>query len=88
MEYYFDRNLNENERIEELKAILARGNQNSAKTQPEELEIEINREVTYGFDLPIWSSNISKISKAILQVCGLVTQLTLSETGERKKSPG
>ena len=83
MEYHFDCDLTENERVEELQANLARGNHNSAKSRPEELATKINREVTYGFVLPVWLSTLAKIPKAMLQACGLVTQSTLSETGER-----
>ena len=61
MEYYFDRDLTKKERSEELKANLAQGNYNSAKSQSEELEIKINREVIYGFALPIWASNNSNL---------------------------
>ena len=85
MEYYFDPDLTEDERVEELNANLAQGNHKLAKSRPKELETKINREVNYGFALPIWASNIPKIPKAMLQACGLVTQLTLSETGERKE---
>ena len=35
--------------------------------------------------MPIWLANITKILKAVLQACSLVTQSTLSETGERKE---
>ena len=47
MEYHFDRDLTENERVEELQANLTRGNHNSAKSRPKELATKINREVTY-----------------------------------------
>ena len=60
MEYYFDHDLTKNERVEELNANIARGNHNSAKSRPKELETKINRELTYGFALPIWASNITK----------------------------
>ena len=85
MEYHFERDLTENKRVEELQANLACGNQNLAKSRPKELESMINREVTYGFSLPVWLSTITKIPKAMLQACGLITQSTLLETGERKE---
>ena len=39
IEYVFDRDLTENERVEELNTNLARGNHNSANSRPKELEI-------------------------------------------------
>ena len=69
----------------ELSANLARGNHKSANSNPEELEEKMNREVQYGFSLPVWTSIITKIPKAMLQACNLVSQWTLSKTGERKK---
>ena len=85
MEYHFDRDLTESERVEEVQANLLRGNHNSAKDRPKELETKITREVTYGFALPIWLASLAKIPKALLQACGLVTQSTLTESGERKE---
>ena len=85
MEYHFERDLTEHERVEELQENLARGNHNSAKSRPKELETKITREVIYGFALPIWLATIAKIPKAMLQACGLVTQSTLSESGQRKE---
>ena len=73
MEYHFDRDLTESERVEEVQANLLRGNHNSAKDRPKELETKITREVSYGFALPIWLATVTKIPKALLQACGLVT---------------
>ena len=67
IEYHYDRDLTENERLEELQANLTCGNHNSAKSRPEELVTKINREVTYGFALRLWLSTLAKIPKAMLQ---------------------
>lgn len=83
MEYVFNRDLTEDERMVELNANIARRNDSSAKSQPKELEKKINREITFGFALPVWLSIIPKIPGAMLQACGLVTQSTLSEARER-----
>ena len=83
MEYIFKRDLTEDERMAELEANIARGNHASAKSQPKELERKVDREVTYGFALPVWLSAIPRIPRSLLQACGLVTQSSLSETGER-----
>ena len=85
MEYHYDRDLTESEKEEELQTNLTRGNHNSAKSCLKELETKINREVMYGFALPVWLSALAKIPKAMLQACGFVTQSTLSESGERKE---
>ena len=85
MEYVYDREFSEVERMAELSANLARGNQKTANSNPEELKEKMKGEVQHGFALPVWTSVITKIPKAMLQACNLVSQWTMSKTGERKK---
>ena len=69
----------------ELAANLAQGNHKSANSDPKELTEKMDREVEHGFALPVWTSIVTKIPKAMLQACGLVIQWTLSKSGKRKK---
>lgn len=84
MDYRFDCELIDDNRVEELSANLAQGNNNSAKSWPMYLKTKIIKEVNFEFALPIWFSAVTKMPKAIVNACGLVTQWTFLETGERK----
>ena len=70
MEYKFDCELIENERVEEQSTNLACRNHNSANSRPKDLEPKINRKVLYGFALPVWVSAVTKIPKQWSKLVG------------------
>ena len=83
MEYIFDRELNEAEREGEVKAMLARGNHKSAKSEPEQVQRLIAKDVLHGFTIPIPTETVLRIPGAMVQPLGLVKQWTVGPEGER-----
>ena len=84
MEYIYNKELTDCERMAELEANISRGNHRSATERPTELRTKLDREVEYGFSVPVLASCITKIPGAMVQACGLVVQYALSKTGEKR----
>ena len=83
MEYIYKETLTDSERMAELEANIDRGNHKSATSKPEELKEKINRDVHYGFAVPIQKSILTKILGAMVQPCGLASRFSLTKSGER-----
>ena len=53
MNYKVKENLTEDERMAELEAYMLRGNHQAARRKPEKLKKKLDRDVEYGFAVPI-----------------------------------
>jgi hypothetical protein len=84
MSYHYDVKLTEAERVEELEAILARGNHKSATVETVHVSALLAKDVTHGFSVPIPMDVIRLIPGAAVQPLGMVVQQTLDEHGEPK----
>ena len=82
MEHFLHCELTEDEQMVELAANLARGNQQSATSQPKILFEKLYRDVKYGFAVPVLKTIIKLIPKSMLQPCGLAWQFALESTGD------
>ena len=76
--------LTDEERMAELRANLERGNHQLANLKPEKLEEKIERDVKFGFAVPIDKSIVEKIPGAMVQPCGIAVQYGLTKDGEKK----
>ena len=85
MDYEFDDELSELERINELSAQLQRGNHQSANMEAERIGELLAKDVRHGFCLPLPVEEVTKIKGSMVQPCGIVTQHTLTASGERAK---
>jgi hypothetical protein len=68
MDYHFTSELNENERMEELLAQMARGNHSSATSDLKGLNGMTGKDVTKGFSLPLPVVIIPKLKSAAVQL--------------------
>jgi len=84
MSYYYKAELSEAERVEELDALLARGNHKSATEAGKHVTALLEKDVTHGFSVPIPIDIIRLIPGAAVQPLGMVVQQTLDEKGEPK----
>jgi hypothetical protein len=84
VDYHFEFELTESERMAELQANLQRGNHSSAKEDEVELLRLAYKEVDHGFAIPIDRSAVHEIKGAAVQAVGIVSQYTITSTGERK----
>ena len=66
MEYIYKERLTDSERMAKLKANIDQGNHKSATSKPAELKEKINRDVHYGFAVPIRTSVLTKILGAMV----------------------
>ena len=83
MDYHFDFDLTEDERMAELEANLERGNHNSAKDDEEVLIKMAYKEVKHGFMVPVSVEIVKEIKNAMVQAVGIVSQWTINAKGER-----
>jgi len=83
MDYHFDFDLTEDERMAELQANLERGNHNSAKDDDEVLKKMAYKEVKHGFAIPVAVEIIKKMKGAMIQAMGIVSQWTINAAGDR-----
>ncbi|OEU12035.1 hypothetical protein FRACYDRAFT_245162 [Fragilariopsis cylindrus CCMP1102] len=83
MDYHFDFDLTEDERMAELEANLERGNHNSAKDDEEVLIKMAYKEVKHGFMVPVSVEIVKEIKNAMIQAVGIVSQWTINAKGER-----
>ena len=61
----------------ELNANLAQGNHRSATKRPDILEEKLERDVKFGFAIPVWVSSLQDIAGTMVQACGLAVQHAL-----------
>ena len=85
MDYEFLTEVTDDERKEELQAQLDRGNHKSAIEESERISELLKKDVKHGFCLPLPVELVNKIKGAMVQPCGIVSQFTLTSSGERTK---
>jgi hypothetical protein len=83
MPYRMSRELSEEDRLKELKAVLKRGNHKSAQQNEAEAKRLLTKDVVHGFSLPILPEAVLKVKDAQAQPLGIVSQATINEKGER-----
>ena len=83
LHYKVTLDLDDMERMAKLTENILRGNHKSATSRPEDLKERVERDVTYGFALPLPAHIVELIDDAMVQPCGLASQFTLTELGER-----
>ena len=76
MHYSFTRTLSDNE-IAELDTNIARGNHRLATERPEILEEKLERDVKFGFSVPVWALSLLDMPGTMVQACGLAVQHAL-----------
>jgi hypothetical protein len=74
--------LSEDERLEDLHAMIARGNHQSAKQRAPTLVKMMRAEVRHGWQLPLPPAAALLIPHAVVAPMGLVEQATINELGE------
>jgi hypothetical protein len=74
--------LPEDHRLEDLTAMIARGNHQSAKQRAPTLAKMMRSEVAHGWQLPLPASAALSIPHAVIAPMGLVEQATINERGE------
>jgi hypothetical protein len=84
MDYRFTRELSDEERVKELKLQLARGNHKSASEKEEVTEKLLLKDVVHGFSLPVRADRVRHIKGAMIEPCGITSQLKLQLDGSRK----
>ena len=77
MHYAFTSTLSNDERMAELKANIARGNHRSATERAEILDEKLERDVRFGFSVPVWASSLLDMPGTMVQACGLAVQQVL-----------
>ena len=83
MEYKVTETLTENEQMVDFDSQLLQGNHQTARRKPRELKKKLDRDVEYGFALPIDKEVVQHIPGSAVQPCNLDPQFTLMETGDR-----
>ena len=84
MSYFYKVELTEAERVDELNAILQRGNHKSATNESKQVSLLLEKDVTHGFSVPVPVDTIRLIPGAAVQPLGMAVQQTLDENGEPK----
>lgn len=85
MDYKFHDELSEVEQMNELIAQLQQGNNQSAALESERIDKLLTKDVRHGFCLPLPADVVTKIKGSMIRPCGIVTQHTLTSSGERAK---
>ncbi len=85
MDYCFDTEISEEQRVLELEANLERGNHKSATSKPDITEKQLLKDVYHGFSFPFPSGMVRKLKGALVQPCGLATQFALNAGGSREE---
>jgi hypothetical protein len=83
MNYFFENDISEEQRVQELEANLKRGNHKSATSAPAITEAELLKDVRHGFSLPFPRCLVKKLKGALVQPCGLASQFALKADGSR-----
>jgi hypothetical protein len=81
MDYFFDSEILEEQRLRELEANLERGNHKSATSKMTTTEKEIAKDVRHGFAFPFPVGMVRKLKGALVQPCGLTNQFSLKADG-------
>ena len=61
----------------EINANLAQGNHRPATKRPDILKEKLERDVKFGFAVPVWASSLRDIAGTMVQACGLAVQHAL-----------
>jgi hypothetical protein len=85
MDYMFLPDLDEGQRIHEMEANINRGNHKSASDHQAHLVRLLNRDVKYGFAMPILKLSVHRLKGAMVQPAGVTSQFTILENGSRTK---
>jgi hypothetical protein len=88
MDYVFTTELDEGQRILELEANVAQGNQKSVSDHQYHLVHLLDRDVRdikYGFAMPIPKLSVHKLKGAMVQPAGVTSQFTILENRSRTK---
>jgi hypothetical protein len=83
MSYHFTDELSEEERTEEVRAMIKRGNHKSVQEDSEAVGKLLAKDVLHGFSLPVDPSIVPRLPGAMVQPCGVVKQFSLQEDGSR-----
>jgi hypothetical protein len=84
MPYRYAQSLDEDARIDELTAMIARGNHKSAQANPEQVGKLLSKDVSHGFSMVVPVSLVPMIPNAMVQPTGLAEQWVLDADGNRK----
>ena len=85
MDCFFSEPLQEEKRIQELRANLARGNHKSATANSSKTWELLLKDVHHGFSLPLPRKAVERIKGAMVQPCGLAHQFSLKADGSRER---
>jgi hypothetical protein len=77
MDYMFLTDLDEDQRIHEMEANITRGNHKSATDHQEHLIRLLDRDVNYGFTMPIPKRSVHKLKGAMVQPASVTSQFTI-----------
>ena len=83
MDFTFEYELTEEERVADLQAALDYGNHKSAEANMEEILRLLHKDVLHGFALPVPTASLPDLPGAVVQPAGMVEQMTLNELGGR-----
>jgi hypothetical protein len=84
MDYKFNCEITEDERLRELRGMIERGNHKSTEKGSDKAEELLAKDVAHGFSIPVSPKIVEKIKGAMVQPLGLATQFALAEDGSRK----
>jgi hypothetical protein len=85
MDYVFTTELDEGQRVLEMEANIAMGDHKSASEHQYHLVRILDRDVKYGFTMPIPKLAVHKLKGAMVQPAGVTSQFTILENGSRTK---
>jgi hypothetical protein len=83
MEFHFDQELTEPQRLAEVDQMMARGNHKSAQENEGDVTRLLHKDVHHGFSLPVHPDIVRKLKGAMVQPAGLALQFGLLEDGSR-----
>jgi len=84
MPYLFRESLPENIRRAEVEGMIQRGNHKSALVDSEKISELIDKDVRYGFSLPVTIESVSKLKGSMVEPLGIVRQFTPNLDGSRR----
>jgi hypothetical protein len=85
MDYIFTTDLDEGQQIHEMEANISRGGHKSASDHQAHLVRLLDRDVKYGFAMPIPKLSVHSLKGAMVQPAGVTSQFTILENGSRTK---
>jgi len=83
MPYLFRESLPENIRRAEVEGMIQRGNHKSALVDSKKISELIDKDVRYGFSLPVTIESVSKLKGSMVEPLGIVRQFTPNLDGSR-----